>query len=243
MKLEEKLIAWSDGKKNIKFIPQGGEILKYIGSELLKVRFEKNSSGEWTTETPEPVFVTFIGDFEPLTGTYKIVYRGKDKEGDEELRITPEGFSWNVPEEDGWMIRFVSYSSHFRMMEEELFYRNLKNLYLSGRGVLGPQEISQFSTGKERKKRLGSLNYIAAVIDTDIPGGIGEGILSFRISEISRIEKRGKKWEIGLRDQDGDYVSVQKFIEDPETHQWISPSFSIDGKVIGDLKILDIESM
>lgn len=241
MKLEEKIITWSDGKRNVKFIPQGGEILKYIGSEMLKINFKKNDAGEWNTETPIPVFIISIGDFEPLTGTYKVIYKGKDAD-EEELRITPEGFSWNVPEEDGWMVRFVSYSSHFKMMEEELFYRNLKTLYTSEKNILGPQELSQFSAGKERKKRLGSLNYISVVIDTDTTEGIGEGILAFRVSEITRVDKRGKKWEIGLRDQEGDYIGVQKFIEDSETHQWYCPSFTLDGKVLGDLKILDIES-
>ena len=240
MKLEEKIITWSDGKRNTKFVPQGGEILKYIGSEMLLVRFEKKDE-TWTTRDPEAIFIVSIGEFEPLTGTYKMVYKKKDS-GDEETRITPEGFSWNVPEEDGWMLRFVSYSSHFKMMEEELFYRNLKTRFTENKGVLGPQELSQFSTGKERKHRLGCLNYISVVIDTDIEGGLGEGVLAFRISEITRVDKRGKKWEIGLRDQDGDYVGIPKFIEDPETHQWYSPNFTIDGRLLGDLKIMDIES-
>lgn len=120
MKLEDKLIFWSDGRKNTKFIPQGGDILKYIGSEMLLIRFERDENGVWTTKTPDPVFIVSIGDFEPLTGTYKVMYRRKES-GDEELRVTPEGFSWNIPEDDGWMIRLVSYSNHFKMMEEELF--------------------------------------------------------------------------------------------------------------------------
>ena len=241
MKLEDKLIFWSDGRKNAKFIQQGGEILKYIGSEMLLIRFKRNEDGVWATDTPDPVFIVSIGDFEPMTGTYKAVYKGKDSE-EEELRITPEGFSWNIPEEDGWMIRLVSYSNHFKMMEEELFYRNLETLYSSDKNVLGPQEISQFSVGKERKHRLDCLNYITAVINTNVEGGLGEGMLAFRISEVTRIEKRGKKWELGLRDQDGDYISVSKFIENPDTHQWYSPGFTIEGKVLGDLKIVDIES-
>lgn len=241
MKLDEKIIAWSDGRRNTKFVPQGGEILKYVGSELLKVRFDRDSEGNWVTTNPEPVFVVAIGDFDPLTGTYKMTWKEKESK-EEDLRITPEGFSWNNPETDGWMIRFVSYSNHFRMMEEELFYQNLSSLFRSGRGNLGPNELSQFSTGKERKKRLGFLNYIAAVINTDVQGGLGEGILSFRISEITRVDKRGNKWELGMRDQSGDLIWVGKFIEDPETHQWYSPSFTINDTLLGDLKIIDIES-
>lgn len=241
MKLEDKIISWSDGKRNSKFIPQGGEILKYIGSEILYIKFTKNEEGEWTTTDPSPVVVIRIGDFDPLTGTYKMTYKSKDL-GEEELRVTPEGFSWNVPETDGWMIRFVTYSNHFKMMEEELYYRRLKEIYQTGNGVLGPQELSQFTTGKERKTRLGVLNYISVIIDSDVPGGLGEGILAFRVSEIIRIEKRGKKWELGLRDQDGDYIGVSRFIEDPETHQWYSPDFTLGGKLLGDLKIVDIES-
>lgn len=241
MKLEEKLVSWSDGKRTTKFIPRGGEILKTIGSSLIKVRFYLDQeSHEWKTEDPKSVAVISIGDFEPMSETYKIVYSVGDTKS--EIRITPEGFSWNNPEEDGWMERFIPYSYHYQIMEEEIFYGNLRTRYDKGIGVLGPTPLSQFSTGKEKKKRLECVNYISAVIDTDVEDGLHVGILAFRISEIARIEKRGKKWELGIKDQDGDYILIPKFIENPETHQWYCPGLTVNGRKLGDLKILDIES-
>lgn len=241
MKLEEKIITWSSGKKTAKFISQGGDILKHIGSEVLMVQFHKDDKGVWTTDEPIPVTIVFAGEFEPLTGTYRIIYKEKDS-GDKELRITPEGFSWNVPEEDGWMTRFVPYSVHFKMMEEEIFYNNLRTKFNENKRILGPDILSQFSTGKERKRRLVELNYITAVINTDIEGGLNEGILAFRISEITNVTKRGKKWSLVIKDMEGDSVLIQNYIEDPETKVWYSPGLTINNKLIGDLKILDIES-
>lgn len=239
--INQKITSWSDGKKNAKFIQRGGEILKMIGGELLRIDFSKEED-KWTASNPIPVIVSEIGDFDPLTGTYKIIYKEKDKDNSEDLRITPEGFSFNVPENDGWMKRFVTYSNHFLMMEEELYYRRLKDLFNSGRGILGPDQLSQFSTGKHKKERLGTFNYISAVIDSDVPGGVNEGILAFRISEISKLNKYGKNWDFGIRDDTGDYISIRKFKEDPDTKQWMVKNFSIDDTVLGDLKFIDIET-
>ena len=240
MKLEEKIISWSDGKGNTKFVARGGEILRFIGSELLCVKFEKSDEGNWTAGNPIPVFVISIGDYEPLTQTYKMVY--KEKESDpKELRITPNGFSWNNPEEDGWMTRFVSYSQHFMIMEEELYYQRLTDLFNSGKGVLEPSLVAQFASGKERKFRLSELNYISVVINTNIPGGLGVGTLAFRVSEVTKVDKRGKKWEIILKDDFGDLFTISKYIQD-ESGQWIAPGVTINGVLLGDLKLIDIES-
>lgn len=242
MKLEEKLISWSNGKKTPKFIPQGGDILKFIGSEMLKVEFKRDPEDNlWKTDNPSPIFVISIGDFDPMTCTYKLVYKEQEGE-DKDLRITPEGFSWNNPEEDGWMTRFVSYSTHFTMMEEELYYNNLELRFSSNKGVLSPKELSQFSTGRERRRRLNNINYISAVINTNVEGGLGVGILAFRLSDIIKVEKRGKKWELGIKDNEGDYIQIHKFIEDQESHYWSCPEFIVNGKLLGELKIMDIES-
>lgn len=240
MKITEKIVSWSSGRKNAKFVARGGEILRFIGSELLCVRFTRGDNGEWSTTNPIPVFVVSIGDYEPLTQTYKMVYKEKDSDP-QEIRITPNGFSWNNPEEDGWMTRFISYSQHFMMMEEELYYQRLSELFTSGKGVLEPTEIAQFASGKERKARLSEINYISVVINTDIPGGPGEGILAFRVYEVTKVDKRGKKWEIILKDDFGDIFTIPKYIQD-ETGGWIAPGVTINGVLLGDLKILDIES-
>lgn len=232
---KKKLESWSLGKDNHKLIPAGGEILKSVGSEVLLIEFTRGEDGVWKTSEPKPIFILGIGEYDALTGTYQI--RWKDRGGEKMERIIPEGFSFNRPEEDGWMKRFITYSLHFKAMEEELYWGRLRMKYDRGEGVL-PIEAIQVLKGN--KESLGYHNYIAAVIDTDVPGGLGKGILSFRISEIGRLQKRARSWEFGIRDWDGYYMTVQKYQEE-EPGKWICRGFKIDGEVLGDLKIIDIQ--
>lgn len=234
---KEKLEKWSLGKNNGKLIPEGGEILKSIGSELLLIDFHR-TEGTWTTDPPKPVTVRSIRDYQPMSGTYLIEWEDKDGVIKAE-RITPEGFSFNNPEEDGWMRRFQTYSLHFKTMEEELYYGRLKKKFERSENVLPIEVLMTLAKGKQ-KETLGYHNYIAAVIDTDVEGGIGQGILSFRIAGITKIDRRAKSWTFGLRDWDGNYVNVAKYAEDPEKG-WICKNFSVDGTVLGDLKVIDIE--
>lgn len=234
--LKEKIESWSLGKTNGKLIPRGGEILKSIGSEMLLVKFKKENDN-WSADNPLPIFVQSIGEYNPLTGTYEITYTTKDKETSTE-RITPEGFSFNDPETEGWMHRFITYSLHFKIMEEELYYARLREKFDRSENVLPIESIMVLQGGKQ-KESLGYHNYIAAIIDTNVEGGLGEGILSFRISEITKINKRSRSWSFGLRDLGGYFIQVPKYQEVDGT--WIAKGISIDGVVLGDLKIVDIE--
>lgn len=237
--LAKKIEEWSLGKNNYKLIPPGGEILKYIGSEMLLIEFTKGEDGVWTSSKPYPVFIQRIGDYAPMTGTYMVTYSVTlDKSKTETLAITPEGFSFNNPDEEGWMKRFISYSLHFKTMEEELFYGRLKTKFDSSEGVLPPDVIAILQAGKQ-KESLGYHNYIAAVIDTDTPEGIHQGILSFRISEITKMDKRPKYWSFGIRDWGGYFMGIQKYQE--HEGSWIAKDFKINGVILGDLKIMDIE--
>lgn len=235
--LKKKIESWSLGKNNYKMIPAGGEILKSIGSEMLFIDFSKDENGTWSAKEPQPIFIQGIGDYNPLTGTYLIKYSGKDKTSKEE-RITPEGFSFNDPDKEGWMHRFVTYSLHFKMMEEELYYNRLRTKYDKSENVLPIESIIVLQKGKQDES-LQYHNYIAAVIDTNVEGGLGEGILSFRIGGITKIDKRSKSWSFGLRDTTGYFMMVPKYQETEDG--WICKNFSISGTVLGDLKIMDIE--
>lgn len=235
--LKKKIESWSLGKNNYKMIPAGGEILKSIGSEMLFIEFSRDDEGNWTTKDPQPIFIQGIGGYNPLTGTYEIKYSGKDKTVKTET-ITPEGFSFNDPDKEGWMHRFVTYSLHFKMMEEELYYNRLRTKYDKSENVLPIDSIIVLQKGKQEES-LKYHNYIAAVIDTDVEGGLGQGILSFRIGGITKIDKRSKSWSFGLRDTSGYYMAIPKYQEIEGT--WICKNFSISGVVLGDLKIIDIE--
>ena len=235
--LKKKIESWSLGKNNYKMIPAGGEILKSIGSEMLFIEFSRDTEGNWTTKDPQPIFIQGIGGYNPLTGTYEIKYSGKDKIVKTET-ITPEGFSFNDPDKEGWMHRFVTYSLHFKMMEEELYYNRLRTKYDKSENVLPIDSIIVLQKGKQEES-LKYHNYIAAVIDTDVEGGLRQGILSFRIGGITKIDKRSKSWSFGLRDTSGYYMAVPKYQEIKGT--WICKNFSISGVILGDLKIIDIE--
>ena len=231
--LQKKIESWSLGKDNHKLIPEGGEVLKGAGSEMLLIEFTKKED-QWTASDPIPVYVSRIGDYNPMTGTYNLTYNEKDKEAIT-TQITPEGFSFNQPEEEGWMKRFITYSLHFKTMEEEIYYSRLREKFEKSEGVLGIEQI----TVLQKSKTYQYHNYISAVIDTDVSGGIGKGILAFRISDISSLFKRSKSWSFGVRDWEGYYVNIPKYQE--TENGWVCKGFSIDGEVLGDLKIIDIQ--
>lgn len=235
--LEKKIEKWSLGKNNRKFINPSADILRFIGSEMLLVVFNKDETGKWDSETPKPIFVNSIHDFDPMTGTYEIIYT-LDKETKQE-RIIPEGFSFNSPEESGWMHRFLPYSLHFRILEEELYYKRLRAKYDSSEGVLPIEPLLIFKKSNQ-KETLGYKNYIAAVIDSDVEGGVKEGILSFRIVEITNITKKSKGWEMVLKDDSGNILFVNNYKND-ENEGWICKGVKLDGTLLGDLKIMDIE--
>lgn len=238
---QEILENYALGKKTLKWVPEGGEILKSIGTEVIFVKFTReDEKSNWITNTSR-VFVISIRDFDPMTGTYQIVYRKVDDESKDviEERIIPEGFSFNNPEKDNWMNRFIPMSLHFKLTEEEIFYQRLKRIYDSQPGL--PIEKIRDLKSSDQNESLGYHNYIAAVIDSDIPDGLGLGIISFRIYEITPIQMLSKTWSFGIKDKDLNYFPVK--LESTPDEGGIAKRFSVNGVVIGDLKIMDIEDV
>lgn len=236
--LGKKLEEWSLGKDNYKYIAPGAEILKSVGCEMLFIEFNKED-GEWKAKNPLPVFIQRIGNFNPLTGTYEITYHSKENETPVTETITPEGFSFNDPENEGWMHRFITYSLHFKIMEEELYYQRLRTNFDTSENVLNLDSITVLQGGKQ-KESLGYRNYIAAVIDTNVEGGLGVGILSFRINGITKLIKRNNSWGFGIRDEKGYLVNVPKFQQIDGV--WMCKGLTLDGVKLGDLKIMDIQN-
>jgi hypothetical protein len=236
----EILESYALGKATTKWIPEGGDILKRIGTEMILVKFSKET-GEWKTENVR-VFILGISGYDAMTGTYEIKYRelgGDDKEDKVETeRIIPEGFSFNQPEKDLWMHRFMPYSLHMALTEEEIYYTRLREIFNSRPG-LGIDEIRTLAQGNQSES-LGYHNYIAAVIDSDIQGGLGQGMISFRIYGLGKIQLVSGGWSLGVMDKDSNYFQV-RLETDQEKGGTVCKGFTIDGKLIGDLKILDIE--
>ena len=236
--VEKKIKNWSSslGLDDIR----GGEILKYIGSEVVFISFTKNEeNGAWENKI-EMTHLDYIGDYDPMTNTYLVRHTLKVSGDVKETRILSNGFEWGDPDERGYTSRLLSLSRHYEALESEMYFERLREMYFSNSNVLGADQIASLG-GKSGKSLLEHIFWIVAVIDTETDRGIKSGLLSFRISEVSGLSKRSKHWSFNLRDSFGDLVIVPKFAQDPETGIWSAKDFSYNGQILGDLKVIDIQ--
>lgn len=235
--VEKKVHEWSQMGAVLDIV--GGEILRHIGSEILYAKFKKNpENGGWDNDL-QVVTLGYIGDYDPMTGTYLAKMTKKDKEK-VEIRIMSAGFEWGDPEEKGATSRLIPLSHHYRLMENEMYYNRLRDMYFKNKNVLGIEQLEAM-VGKDSKEALAHILWIAAVIDSDTEKGVGKGILTFRIGEVSGISKRSRSWAFNLRDlDDGTFMTIPKFTQG-EDGIWVARDFSWNGVIIGDLKIIDIE--
>lgn len=240
--LKEILVSdYSFNQASLKWIPAGGEILEHIGQEVVYLDYTRKSPEDsWVVKTSR-AYIQSIHDFEPLTGTYEIIFSLIDETGEAEdllrrERIIPEGFSYNNPDLHNWMHRFVPYSLHFKLGEAESHYLRMVNLY-SERPGMTMSEIKKLQT-EDPKKKLGFFNNIQALIDTDVEGGLGVGLISFRIYEISEPKLLSKTWRFGLRDKSNNYFPIR--LDKSDEENTMIRNWTLGDTLIGDLKILDI---
>lgn len=221
---------------------QGGEILEYIGLDVVFLEFTKvEETGGWKQETSKAK-IEEIGDFDPMTGTYaaKLIVSKEGKEEETiEKRIISAGFLFGDPEENGYTFRLVPFSQHYKFLERGQFFERLGKMYEEDKGVIGVEQL-QAVLGKSGAQNLRHILNLNAVIDTNVLGGLGKGIHATRISEVLTIKKLPKFYEISFRDNDGTMMIAQKFQKVENT--WICQNFSIDGTVLGNLKFIDIET-
>lgn len=235
--VENRLEKWS--LTGLTGAINGGEILKYIGTEVIYAKFTKNAeNGGWDNNL-QTTRIDYIGDYDPMTGTYKVKHTTKAGEV-VETRIMSAGFEWGDPEEKETTSRLIPMSKHYEMMELTLYFERLRDSYFKNRGTIGLEQIKSLVESKS-KDGLRNILWIAAVIDSDTDKGLRQGILTFRITEVFNLQRRAKSWSFNLRDEDGTFLPVQKFTQE-EDGTWIAKDFSYGGEVIGDLKIIDIES-
>ena len=208
--------------------------------EVIYAKFTKNpENGGWDNELQTTV-IDYIGDYDPMTGTYKVRHTLKKSGETVETRIMSAGFEWGNPEETGVTSRLIPMSEHYKMMELNMYYERLRENYFAGTGVIGLEQIEALSKSKS-KEGLQNILWIAAVIDSETDRGVKEGILTFRVTEIFGLQRRSKSWSFNMRDESGTFLTVQKFTQG-EDGTWIAKDFTYNGEVIGDLKIMDIES-
>ena len=217
-------------KADAKWIPGGGEILKCIGVEVIMVEFNKGEKG-WTNKIKK-AYIISISDYDPMTSTYLCKYRlvDEDKETSwREVRIIPEAFSFENPEETRKMIRFVPYSLHCKMAEEEAMYYRVSQLFDS-RKTLPIENLKQISESKEQEKTLTYACNIAAVIKT-----IDDQTLYFRINKLNLRHNYKDNYLLTLTDEWKKAYTIPIIASEEEY------VFKFNGDKIGLLKIIDLE--
>lgn len=241
--LKEVLVSdYSFNKASLKWIPKGGEILESIGQEVVYLDYTRaDSESPWEVKIKR-AYVQSIHDYEPLTGTYEIIFSlvGEEPEDGDLLkreRIIPEGFSYNSPDLHNWMHRFVPYSLHFKLGEVETHYERLKSLFATRKGMTF-KELKTIKAQEDHDKVFGFFRNIQVVINTDVEGGLGIGIIAFRLNNMSEPQLLSKKWSFGLWDSENNYFPVK--LERSEEESDVFKNWSVGGDIIGDMKIIDV---
>jgi len=210
-------------KGDYKYIPAGGEILKYIGQPMIFVNFKKDENGDWQSNF-ETAFIDSISDFDPMTMTYNCKYKLVDGV-QKEIRIIPEGFSWGNPEETGEMKRFVPTSLHYLLQEDELFFNRLKELW-DTKDTIDLDSLKTLSESKEQEKTLKYTHQIGALIKTKDDGSL----MWVRL------------WKIGLNHRNGEFYNLSF---GDERNRWTVTIKKSDKeyelKDIGTFKLIDLQ--
>ena len=230
METREELLRKKYGynKASYKYIPAGSVILKYMGLIVVYIDFKKDDD-DWKMETVEKAQINSISDYDPMTMTYLCKYKlssDKPEDSDREIRIVPEGFSWGNPEETGEMKRFMPYSLHCQLVEDEAFWIRLSELWDS-RDTMALEGLTTISQSKEKDAVLKYSHNIGALIKLES----GE-LLWTRLHGLTLTHKAGNKYKL-------------KFENEKES--W-TMMISSDEKVydfengIGQVKIIDLAS-
>ena len=245
-KFEEFKELYGFNSGSIKWIPRGGELLKYIGQEVVLVIYNKDEKGEWKN-TFKAANVISINDYDPVTMTYNIKYQvldnGIPKGEPKEERIIPEGFSFDVMGQglQNTMNRFIPYSYHLSVIEEEAYYKRVGDLF-DNRDTIPFEAIKTLAQSKEQVNTLGYAKNIVAAIrptkeiegeDTDDLEYTDE-LFVFRINQIKIRHEHKDIWRLIISDMNNRSYSV--VATENDTFYELKHM----GEEIGDLKLIDL---
>lgn len=222
----KKMYALEPG--DVKWVPEGGDLLYYIGQKVVYVDYEKVEE-EWRSQIKECTIIS-ISDYDSVSMTYLIEYQVTGEEEIRKERIIPEGFCYEFTKESNrrYLNRFVPYSTHFRLMESELMYQRVDKLF-EERDTLSLDELKGLSGNT--KELLYCRNIVAAVKCED------GTLLQFRIT--------GLKFYNHLRQESQLIISddVKKItwsvVVDPNDAGY---DLKWKGENIGRLKIIDLKT-
>ena len=182
-------------KASYKYIPAGGEIFKYIGQLVIYIDRKRKESGEWEADVKKAI-IESIDDYDPMTMTYNCHYKVAGDDEVKELRIIPEGYSFGNPEETGVMQNFLPYSTHCHLVEDELFYGRLKELY-DTKDTMSIEDLSTISKSKDKESILKYSHNIGCIIKLD---ECPDEVLYFRIHSLSLRHKVGSSYVLSYSD-------------------------------------------
>lgn len=227
----KKLYGFYEG--NLNYVPRGGDLLKHVGSSVAMIDYSRDSLGRWDYSLKE-VTIESITNYDPMTVTYDLKYKVIGEEVTKEVKIIPEGFSFENPEETGKSLRFLPLSMHFKVQEEKGFYDMLSSRFDNAE-TLSIEALENISESKEQADLLGRNYNIAAVIKT---AEEKPEILYFRIDKL----------KIKHNKQDNYAITLVNF-EKEKTYTFLingkdsSYKFSYGKEKIGDLKIIDLQKL
>ena len=216
---------------SIKWVPKGGELLECIGQRVIRIHFEKDENGDFTS-TETQALIKSIGEYSDKKMTYQITYTLPDsneplKEYKEE--IIPEGFGTGIiaQEEGREMNRFIPGHIHLKVVKEDLFYSYLEKLFKE-RPTLSKEELYEIDRHKEQSRFLKYSKNIRIVGEVD-----GE-ICSFRIGSL-KIRKNDKDTSrLTVYDADDEKKSLSIVLSEGDTEYNIPE--------LGKFKVIDIQS-
>ncbi len=220
---------------NYKYIPKGSEILKYIGQTVILVTFTREEDepeeGEtepkthWTDKV-ERALIHSIYDHDPMTMTYMCKYSVEDSKDIQEIRIQPEGYEFVNADETGLFRRFVPYSTHCIMVEDELFFARLEKLWQE-RDTLEFDALNTISESKDQAQVLRYSHNIGAAIKLE-----SGQLIWIRIHELHLKHRQGNKYGLFFYNEKRQW-STQVTKEDK--------SYILNG--IGEFKIIDLSDI
>lgn len=214
------------------YIPQSGELLKYVGDNVILLVYTRSEDGKWSISN-HIVKIEWIGNYDPMTGTYELHYSTgtTDKESSEasmkSIRILSQGFSFENPEETGKSLRFIPFSYHYKFSEFQDFYLKLRSNYNSYK-TLSISELDQIYKSKDQDG-IFQPKYICAVIKLED----GE-ILHFRITSLAIKHRNGTNYALTIGNDKG---RTYTFMISSTSEEY---DFSYGREHIGTMKIIDL---
>lgn len=227
-------------KGSYKYVLPGGELMRYIGQQVLLVEFKKEPSSEdetkseWKT-TISTATINSISQCDIMQLTWLCKYTKTGDTEEKEVRILPEGFSFEGkdPEESGTMLRFVPMSMHYSFMEEDSFHNRLAELWKT-KSCLSTVELLTLTRSKDSESTLKYLHNVGALIE------LNEGEYD-PASESRYIWIRALK--ISFYHKNGDIFNL-RFSNNDRSWSFLinakDPNFDFEG--IGRFKIIDLAS-